>query len=210
MIDKGRVTKYKKLREFCWVNKLKLWDELNYWRYWDWLISVTEMLSILVDPWFEFIKKNHSDKLKKACDKWTMIHEAIELDAKLDMRWAKNKEQQMVHDYMKTYKSWKIIHMIDIEHKEKTYVKDWIRWTIDAISDWWHIIDYKTSRRKNNKYMLQIAAYCWLSWLESWSILYMNEEWFDYIEVENIEYYIDIFKELIDYSKTILNFNIKK
>lgn len=206
MTYKGWENNFRELINFCEKNRFDLWETLIHGRYGDWSISVTELLSIIVDPWFEFVKANHPQKLKEACDRGTEIHSMLENSDTVEIISTPSKKESAYYKYYKRFLEWKILSWVEILEKEKTFIKDWIRWTIDAITDLW-VVDYKSSRRKNIKYFLQVAGYCWLSDNDKWYILYMNEKWFDFDEVEDLEYYKKIFLELLEYSKTILNYN---
>jgi len=189
----------KLLKEFCERYGYELSDQLKYWRYWDDMITVTELLSLIIDPWFEFVKTNLPDKLKKACDRWTRVHKMFET-------WIVP-DDNILHAYNKQYKQWLLLHDISISDKEKTYYKDNIRWTIDAVLEDGTIVDYKSSMFSNIKYNIQIWWYAYISGLSKWSILYINNKEYDYVDIEDIEYYKNLFKWLIEYSEWILKFN---
>jgi len=200
MNNKGWENNFSKLKEFCKNNNFNLSNELIFWRYWDNNISVTELLTIIIDPRFEYIKYNYKWKLEEACKKWEAIHSILENNKIVE-------EDNIYYKYYKRFLEWKILLWITIIEKEKVFIKDWIRWTIDVITNLW-IVDYKTSKKKyDEKYFLQVAWYCWLSNNNKWNILYINEKWFDFVEISNMEYYIEIFLELLEYSKTILIYN---
>jgi len=199
MINKNGTNNFGQLKKFCSDNGYELWIDLVYGRYGTDDISVTELLSIIEDPSFTYIKQNHWEKLQEACDRWHAVHEMLDKE-KIDYKHK---------DYYKRFREWKLLYSITIVDKEKTFYKEWIRGTIDAITNLW-VVDYKTSIRKNEKYKIQIAAYCRLSWLNNWYILYMNKKKFEFIEVENLKYYTDIWLELLEYKETILLFNKNK
>ena len=162
---------FKKLKQFCEDNKFELSDTLIHWRYGDWSISVTELLWLIVDPWFEYVKNNHTKKLQEACDRWNEVHDNAENHNSIVYR--EIKKNNNIYKYHKTFKQWKILHGVNILETEKTFVKQWIRGTIDALTNIW-LVDYKSSRKHNIKYFLQVAWYCWLSEENNWYILYMN------------------------------------
>lgn len=188
---------FEKLKAFAQENWLQLAWSFEHWRYNDWMISITELLSIFVDPWFEYIKIHHADKLKAACERWTRIHENIE-------KWTDKKDP-----FYRRYREWKLINGVTILHKEKKYTRDNIRGTIDAVIESEEVVwplDYKSSLRRNEKYCLQVAGYCWLTGYKQWWILYLSEDKYIY-EVIDIEKYLPIFEELVEYSKTIIAIN---
>jgi hypothetical protein len=191
---------YSKLEKFCEDNKLKLAWHFEYNRYWTWEISITELLSILVDPTFEYIKQNHSEKLQQACDRWTAIHENIE-------KWIDTS-----NPHYRRFKEWKICEWVKILHKEKKFTREWIRGNIDAIIEsdklTWPV-DYKSSLRRNEKYKLQLAWYCWLTWYTMWWILYLSDKKYIY-DIFDIQEYLEIFEELLRYSKNIIAININE
>jgi len=197
---------YENLNKFCEKNWLRLASSFSYWRYWDNKISITELLSIFIDPSFEYIKDNHSDKLEEACNRWTLVHSNIENNISSRSNVATIKSHTPPQTlYYRRWREWKVCNDIVIAYKEKTFVRDDIRWQVDAWTNIWPV-DYKSSIRKNEKYKLQVTWYCWLSYEDKWWILYLNKDKYIFEEVIASEY-MDIFLELIAYSKTILKIN---
>lgn len=206
MTIKNWINNFWQLKLFCKDNWFELWTDLVYGRYGTDDISVTELLSIIEDPSFTYIKQNYWDKIQEACDRWHAVHEMLESEEVHIVQWSRSWIDITKTSYYKRFREWKLLYWIDIIDKEKTFYKDWIRWTVDAITNV-GVVDYKTSTRKNPKYMIQIAAYCWLSWIDTWYILYMDEKKFEFVEVENLKYYTELWIELLEYKKTILLFN---
>lgn len=131
-------------------------ENIEFWRYGDGKISVTEALWFIGDRWLDFIKNNYADQLQVACERWTRVHQELEdywRDAKL---WNSNR--------YKLFRKFLLVKGIDILEAEKTYYRGNIRWTIDAIVTIIWTLDYKSSLCISEKYKVQIAAYCWLSW----------------------------------------------
>jgi len=187
---------YENLNKFCEDNWLQLSWSFEYGRYWDSKVSITELLSILVDPGFEYIKQNHAVKLQEACDRWTRIHENLE----------KGTDKQ--DPFYRRFREWKIVHGIDITYKEKTFYREEIRGMIDAWTNIWPV-DYKSSLRMNEKYKLQVTWYCRLTWDKQWWILYLSKDKYIFDEVDSEEY-IEVFKELLTYSRSIIKIDKNK
>lgn len=189
---------FDKINKFATDNWLMLSWSFEYGRYWDWKVSITELLSILVDPSFEYIKVNHAWKLKEACERWTRIHENLE-------KWNDKSDP-----FYRRWREWKICNGINIIQKENTYSKDEIRGTIDAMveQEWYTLfpVDYKSSLRRNEKYCIQVAWYCRLTWATHWWILYLSKDKYIYEEVD-IEKYLPIFLDLLEYSRNIIAIN---
>ena len=208
MTIKNRANNFGQLKLFCEKNGYELDTDLVYGRYGDNNISVTELLSIIKDPSFEYVKANHSKAVEEACERWTAIHDMLESEHVV--QWCRStKIDTTKTSYYKRFREWKLLYGIEILEKEKTYYKDWIRGTVDAVTNL-GIVDYKTSKRQNEKYKIQIAAYCWLSWLNDWRILYMDDKGFIFVEVHDLKYYTDIWLELLEYKETIILFNKNK
>lgn len=203
---------YENLIKFCEDNKLKINEAFNYNRYWDWNISVTESLSILEDDSFNYIKRNHAEALEQACVRWTEVHSNIETDKFDHKEYYKNSlsmnHKETLDNFYLSFKQWQIINGIKILKKEETYFRDWFRGTIDAITNIW-IVDYKTSLLENEKYKLQIAFYCRLSWYNKWYILYLSKKKYKFVEVE-VEKYMPIVLEIIELSKLLNKNNINQ
>lgn len=193
----------KELVDFLTENKLLLNDRFNYNRYWDWTMSVTEILSVIHDENFELIKARHAWALKNACDRWTSIHKNIE-------EWNHCSGNKLHDAFYLRFKEAQIIEGIDILQKEKRFVIEGISGTIDAITNLW-VVDYKTSLNLNPKYFIQIAAYCRLSWETKWYLLLLNDKKYNFVKVD-VEKYIVIWKQLLEYIKqdSILKININE
>ena len=202
---------YENIISFCEENKLMIKDNYSFNRYWDWLTSVTELLWLLEDSTFEFIKKNYKEELEKACERWTTVHSNIETNTFNREEYIKNNleiNKKDISRYYLRYKEWQLINGIKILHKEKTFVNGQIRGTIDVITNLW-VVDYKTSLIDNPKYHIQVAWYCWLSWEKNWYILYLSEKKYKFVKVD-LEKYTPIFLELLDLSNKLLAININK
>ena len=200
---------YDNLISFCEDKKLFISDTLKYNRYWDWNISVTELLSILEDDSFNYVKRNYAQAIENACERWKQVHSNIE-ENKFDYKnyYSDSLEissNNKLDKFYLAYKQWKIINSITILSSEQTFVKDWLRGTIDAITNLW-VVDYKTSLKENEKYCIQVAFYCYLSWEENWYILYLSKDKYKFVKVD-IQKYMPIVLELIELSKILYKVN---
>lgn len=139
-------------------------DNIDYWRYGDWKISVTEALSLIWDSGLDFIKHKYPVQLEEACIRWNKVHQELENYWKDKTLWNSNR--------YKLFRKFQILNGINILEAEEIYYRGNIRGTIDAITNIW-IIDYKSSLCISEKYKVQIAAYCWLSWQTKGGILYL-------------------------------------
>lgn len=187
-----------RLLKFCKDHWYTLKESIDFDtdRYKDWIPSVTTILQLIVDPWFEYIKKHKKEMLKKACDRWNKIHKDAE-----DFSNGKSLSQ---HPQITKFQ---VLHDITTVHAERKHIKDWIQWTIDAEVqvgpiEWLTNIDYKSSLHENAKYKIQLWWYHYLTW-NSWMILHI---WPDSYKLINST--VDdllIFIELKDYFFTLLN-----
>ena len=186
------------LQEFCQKNWYTLLDYIPSWwdRYWDWIPSVTTILSLLYDRWFEYVKRNHADAVKDAADRWTDIHSKA--DKFFDEWWEIN------HQILKFH----TLHRVVVHHKELKIIKD-VQWTIDLVwdvesYDWVRTmnVDYKSSKNKSEKYKVQLGGYQYLNWLPG-GLLYLDKKKFIFDRVDT-EVYMPIFVELKNYFLTLL------
>lgn len=159
------------LKQWCNDNWYYLKDKIDftYWRYWDWFVSVTEILKLIWDPWFEYVMKYNEDKVKKAASKWTEVHKQAE-DFFTPKSW--------VIDVNQNFMKFHTLYNVTILKQEETYYRDGVRWSIDCIGkvnyDWLTQIlniDYKNSEKHSLKYLLQLAWYKWLNW-NNWVLVY--------------------------------------
>lgn len=185
------------LKQWCEDNWYYLKTEIDfaYRRHWDWVPTVTELLKLIWDPWFEFVMNRYEDKVKEAANIWTQVHSDAEqfFNAK---SWVTtmNKNFMMFHS----------LYDVEVLKQEETIYKDWIRWSIDLI---WHIrmqwiynIDYKNTAKHSLKYCLQLWWYEYLNW-NPWVLVYGKWK----LRVEFVpDYYLDLFIELKDYFFTLL------
>ena len=178
------------LKEWLDNNWLKLKDKIDWeWdRYWDWQVSVTTILQIIEDPWFEYVKRNHAEAVEAACERWKAIHS-----------WAEDFFSAKAMAVDKRILKFHVLHDVRVTWMEKTYFKEWVRWSVDleAYVDWLEKnVDYKSSAKKNPKYHLQITWYYWLNW-KGWGILYLWKS-YEYVEVDVVEL-LPVFLELKEY-----------
>lgn len=172
------------LLEWCESNWYYLKDKIdfNYWRYLDWFVSVTEVLKLIWDPWFEYVMKYNEDKVKEAAVKWTEVHKQAE-DFFTPKSW--------VIDVNQNFMKFHTLYDVKILKQEETYYKyvwevkwiHWIRWSVDCIGEVMYDnpftkpsyyitnIDYKNSEKHSPKYLLQLAWYKWLNW-NNWILVY--------------------------------------
>lgn len=160
------------LKQFCDHYWYKLRDEIPSWwdRYRNWIPSVTTILSLIVDPGFEWIKKNNNEQLQNAIIRWKKTH--------ADAESFFNGDIATLH---KQILKFHIINSVEIISQEELYEKD-ISWTIDLVAslmlNWVRVemnIDYKSSLYLNPKYKLQLAWYRYLNWLDWW-LLYLGDK----------------------------------
>lgn len=181
------------LKQFCDQHWYKLRDEIPSWwdRYRNWIPSVTAVLALIVDPWFEWIKKNSNEQLQVAITRWKKTH--------ADAESFFNGDIATLH---KQILKFHIINSVQIIGQEIRYEKD-ISWTIDLVAslmlNWVRVdmnIDYKSSLYLNPKYKLQLAGYKYLNWLDWWLLYLWDKKYiFDY-DITDREYLI--FLELKD------------
>ena len=159
------------LKQWCDSNWFYLKDKIDftYWRYWDWYVSVTEILKLIWDPWFEYVMKYNEDKVKEAAIKWTEVHKQAE-DFFTPKSW--------VIDVNQNFMKFHTLYDVTVLKQEETYYKEGVRWSIDCIGkvnyDWLTQIlniDYKNSEKHSLKYLLQLAWYKWLNW-NNWVLVY--------------------------------------
>lgn len=182
------------LNTFCKANKFNLLDSIpsDWDRYWDWIPSVTALLKLIQEPWFEYVKRNYANEVAIACQRWTDIHQ-----------WAEDFFDWVSPDIHKQIMKFHVLYDFTIVSKEQRIFKDiswWIdiTWTSTLLS--WGVlvnIDYKTNIKKNIKYVLQMCWYYYLNW-NPWYILYMSDKKFDLVEAD-IQKYMPIFLELKEY-----------
>lgn len=189
------------LIEFCKKHNYYLKDYIpkDWDRYWDWVPSVTTVLSLIWDDWFDYVKKFYADELQQAADKWTAVHEEAEHYFK------KNSWVLKVNKNILKFHS---LYVDNIISTEKRYQKWWVSWTVDLIAEidyhkyeWIYNADYKNSNLKSYKYKIQLWGYKYLTGYP-WLIIYAKTK-LEVVEVE--DFYTDLFCELKD-----LFFKIKK
>lgn len=180
-------------------------------REWD-SISVTEILSLIIEPNFEIVKDIHSESIEKACSYGTNIHNTLE-------------EYVLWHIELPNENIYRQFKLSIIKERIKPIIPeemfalniDWlppITGTIDLQADikWVkNIIDYKTSRKNRNfitiKHLLQICFYIKLSWIQKWWLLYLNKKWYKLklFSDKEIEEWLNIVSDLIEYTKHLYN-----
>jgi len=186
-----------KLIEFCNQYWYKLKDKVDYdWdRYWDWNASVTSILKMIIDPKFDFILNKYKDQCEKSAFIWKQEHSNVELFFK-----PKSGVDKMNNNFMKFI----TLYNIKPIYQEKTYIKDWVRWTIDMIADvnyydlkWTYNIDWKNTNKQSKKYELQLNAYKRLNWYD-WILVY----WKSNLQIIKVSDYMEVWLELLNYFLT--------
>lgn len=184
-----------KLKQWCKDNWYYLKNEIDFkwWRYWDWNVSVTELLKLIWDPKFDFVMFKYKNKVDEAAKIWTQVHSDADhfFNAKSGIT-KMNKNFMIFHT----------LYNVEVIKREETLYKDWVRWTIDLIGkinyDWVNgifNIDYKNSDTHSPKYLLQLAWYKWLNW-NNWILVY----WKTKLRVVHYNWELDdIWLELKDY-----------
>jgi len=191
------------IQEFCDQNWFKLKQSIDWdWdRYNDGIPSVTTILWLIVDPWFEYVKRNYKEALSKACERWTRIHNEAE-----DFALGKSKTQH------KQITKFQVLYDVTIESTETKYRKSifvhWeectIQWTIDVVWKLWIIptnADYKSSMNTSLKYLLQLWGYEFLN-DRPWVLVHLSDKEFKVISSEY--FYKELFLELSHYFFTLL------
>lgn len=190
------------LKQFCEQNWFYLKDRIDWeWdRYWDGIPSVTTILTLIVDPVFEYIKRNNSEQIDEAAKRWKRVHANAE---KHSIEWNMDVDNSIVEFHT--------IFDITTIHVEKKYEKD-IQWTIDLVwYVWWrqkgiHNIDYKSSvKNKNKKYKLQLTWYKYLNWY-NWLLAYVEWKKLKH-EFVDCDEYMEAFLELKDLFFKLLKAN---
>lgn len=190
-----------KLKKWCENNWYYLKDKIDFewWRHWDWIVTVTELLKLIWDPWFDFVINKYKDKIIDSAKMWTKAH----FDAEQFFN-PKSGITKINNNFMIFH----TLYNIEIIDKEKTLYKDNIRWTIDLIwktNYYWTTqifnIDYKNSMKHSNKYLMQLAWYKYLNW-NNWILVYGKWK----LKVINYNWELDeLFIELKNYFFDLLN-----
>lgn len=179
------------LKNFCDQHGYYISETIpsNWNRYWDGIPSVTTLLSILVDPKFEYIKKNHKQALHDAANRGKETH----AKAESFYRWLGTTLHPQILKFH-------IVHWVEVIWLEERFEKD-ISGTVDCIwymSKEWktYNIDYKNTMHTSEKYKLQLAGYQYLNG-NPWWLLYLSDK--KYIYDTNItEEHLELFLELKD------------
>lgn len=186
------------IKDWCKDNWYYLKDKIDFeWdRYWDWIPSITSILQLIWDPWFEFVMKKYGDKVKESAIKWTKEHSNAEQFFN---------PKSWVTNINKNFMMFHVLYNVNVIETEKTIYKDWIRWTIDLIWEikwkWIYNIDYKNTNKHSLKYCLQLWWYKFLNW-NPWVLVY----WKWKLNVKFVEdFYKDLFIELKNYFFYLLN-----
>jgi hypothetical protein len=184
-----------KLKDWCEQNWFYLKDKIDWdWdaRYENWIPSVTSILGLIWDAWFDYVKKFHTKALNDAASKWTFVHDEAEHYFK------KNSWVVKVNKNILKFHS---LYVDDIISTEKRYMRWWVSWTIDLIAKidyhrfhWIFSTDYKNSNLKSLKYKVQLWWYKYLTGYPG-LIVYAKTK-LEVVEVEDI--YEDLFIELKD------------
>lgn len=177
------------LNKFCDDNWYKLMDEIPYnWnRYQDGIPSVTTILSLIIDPKFEWVKRNHIQAVINAANRGKETH----ADAESFYRWlGKTLHPQILKFH--------VLHWVEVISTEQRYQKD-ISWTIDLV---WVIdgitynIDYKNTMHQSLKYKLQLWWYRYLN-DNRWALLYLSDKKY-ILDTIITDMHLDLFLELKD------------
>lgn len=177
------------LNKFCDDNWYKLMDEIPYnWnRYQDGIPSVTTILSLIIDPKFEWVKRNHTQAVINAANRGKETH----ADAESFYRWlGKTLHPQILKFH--------VLHGVEVISTEQRYQKD-ISWTIDLV---WVIdgitynIDYKNTMHQSLKYKLQLWWYRYLN-DNRWALLYLSDKKY-ILDTIITDMHLDLFLELKD------------
>lgn len=188
------------IKQFASENKMNLLDSvpLDWDRYQDWIASVTAILKLLQEPWFEYVKRNYANEVAIACQRWTDIHQ-----------WAEDFFDGVSDSIHKQIMKFHVLYDFKIESQEQRIFKD-VSWWIDVtwtspLLSWGALvnIDYKTNIKQNIKYKIQMWWYNYLNW-NPWYILYMSDKKFDLVEVD-MNIYLPLFIELKEYFFYLLN-----
>ena len=214
---------YRNLQKF--IDKYpdySLSDTLTYNSYRTWQrsevrtfnsVSVTEILWLIIDANLDIAKRFYSDKMQEAARYGTQIHNDLEQSILWDKQLDSNQE---IH---KQYRLACIKESIEPLTPEETFIIDIeglpkVTWTIDLQANihnvkW--VIDFKTSNKNRNfisvKSKIQICSYLWLSKLEIWWLLYLNQKWYTLkmLTDDEIKYYTNIWLDLIEYTKELFS-----
>jgi len=209
---------------------MKIKSNIDDIRNYDWVPSVTWLLSLLELPSFEVIKAlpNFETIMKEAWIRWTYVHKFIEDD----LNWKEVKIIKKHSDYIKQWIIYKASTQIDrtvFKLEEKIETKE-LCWTIDytryeeILTPFVKVKDRKTSSTLNLskdlefKYKMQIGWYAVLkemSWdflVIEWEIVILSPKWcktilMDQWEVDN---YKSAFYNLLNYYKGIKKWTIYK
>ena len=189
------------LKQFASENKMNLLDRLpeSWDRYGDWIGSVTALLKLFQEPWFEYVKRNYADEVAIACKRGTDIHQ-----------WAEDFFSWESDEIHKQILKFHVLYDFKIAAQEQRIFKD-ISWWIDVIGSSPLLcngvlvnVDYKTNIKQNVKYKIQMWWYNYLNWNPGF-ILYMSDKKFDLVEVD-MNIYLPLFLELKEYFFYLLNY----
>jgi len=189
------------LKEFVKINWYYLKNKINWnWdRYKDWTPSVTSILKLIWDSWFDFVLNKYKDKVEEAAAKWTLVHDTAESYFKWEVSDIK------LNPNISKFHSLFVNRVINMEQRYETL---WFSWKIDLeaeVNIRWKIYeancDYKNAKKKSEKYKLQLWWYELLNW-KPWILVYVWNK-LEIIQVES--FYKDIFEELRIYFFNLLN-----
>jgi len=197
------------LQQWCESNWYYLKDRIDFkwWRHLDGLPTITEILQLIWDPWFQYVMNNYEDKVKEAAEIWTAVHKQTE-QFFIPKSW--------VTEMNLNFTKFHVLYNVTILKQEETYYRDSIRWTVDLVwqvtIEEWKLdhngyldtrdkrivcnIDYKNSNKHSPKYLLQLAWYKWLNW-NNWILVYgkwklkvVHYDWdLDWIWLELLYYF---------------------
>lgn len=196
------------LHDFCRINWyiLKTKIDWNWDRYNDWHPSVTTILKLIEDPWFNFVMERYKDQVEQSAARWTIVHDAAENFFNWNLVLTDSTE-----DIIKLNPNVSKFHSLFVKEilwMETRYEKDWVSGRIDLealVNIRWNEyianIDYKNAKVKSEKYKVQCGWYEWLNW-KPWVLAYVNWK-LELVQVES--FYKDIFVELKDYFFYLLN-----
>lgn len=139
-----------------YLENIELKDSIEWIRNYDWLPSVTGILSLIVDPTFDMLKSNPDfDRImKEACKRWTAVHEFIE-NTLLDKPC---KIEEQYKWFIKQFLIYNVSQQYDRIELERFIKSETFWWTIDCIEYENNIVtlkDWKTAKQKPTGMMLQ-------------------------------------------------------
>lgn len=183
------------LQQFCDKYKYKLRTSLPKWwdRYWNWVPSVTTILSLLQDEWFNKVLQYNAEAVDNAVQEWLQTHKDAELFFQ-PLSWVSKTHPNVMKFH--------VLYNVNVIWTEITYKKD-ISWCVDLVCEIdgkLYNVDYKHAKYHSAKYLLQLMGYKYLNW-NDWMLVFTKWK-LKIINWDNS--YYDIFIELKDYFLNLL------